>query len=119
MPYIPQAQRKVIDPAVDQLVEAIKKATVYTGTAFIQVPPDGAINYAINKLLLALLLPTPNYVLLERAIGILECAKLELYRRAAAPYENIKAKQNGDVYPSVEGGQLYGQPSAEATASKP
>jgi hypothetical protein len=92
---------------VDELVEAIKKATVYTGTAFIQVPPDGAINYAINKLLLALLLPSPNYVLLERAIGILECAKLELYRRVAAPYENTKAKENGDVYEWQKDAQLH------------
>lgn len=31
-------------------------------------------------------------------IGCLECAKLELYRRVVAPYENRALKRNGDVY---------------------
>lgn len=30
-------------------------------------------------------------------VGLLECAKLELYRRYAAPYEDIKIEENGDV----------------------
>jgi hypothetical protein len=31
-------------------------------------------------------------------IGVLECAKLEFYRRAVASYEDRKIKENGDVY---------------------
>ena len=31
-------------------------------------------------------------------VGVLECAKLELYRRMAAPYEDEKIEDNGDVY---------------------
>ena len=31
-------------------------------------------------------------------VGVLECAKLELYRRLAAPYEDLKIEDNGDVY---------------------
>jgi hypothetical protein len=30
--------------------------------------------------------------------GIYRCVQLELYRRLAAPYEDIKAEENGDVY---------------------
>jgi len=30
-------------------------------------------------------------------IGVLECCKLELYRRMIAPYEEIKIKENGDL----------------------
>jgi hypothetical protein len=30
-------------------------------------------------------------------IGILECCKLELYRKKAAPYENEKELENGSV----------------------
>ena len=33
---------------------------------------------------------------------MLECAKLELYRRVAAPYEDEKIDQNGDVYDVVK-----------------
>jgi hypothetical protein len=40
----------------------------------------------------------PNYRRFNAAIGALECAKLELYRRAVAPYEDQKIKENGDVY---------------------
>lgn len=40
-----------------------------------------------------------NYAAINDAIGALECAKLELYRRLAAKYEDQKIKENGDVYP--------------------
>lgn len=39
-----------------------------------------------------------NYSNINEAIGALECAKLELYRRIAAPYEDTKIAENGDVY---------------------
>lgn len=31
-------------------------------------------------------------------LGVLECVKLELYRRVAAPYEDRKIEENGDVF---------------------
>jgi hypothetical protein len=39
-----------------------------------------------------------RYQNLNDIIGALEGAKLELYRRVAAPYEDKKIKENGDVY---------------------
>ena len=39
-----------------------------------------------------------GYQHVNDALGALEGAKLELYRRVAAPYENDKAVQHGDVY---------------------
>jgi hypothetical protein len=39
-----------------------------------------------------------NYANINTAVGALECAKLEIYRRVAAPYEDSKVAQNGDVY---------------------
>ena len=39
-----------------------------------------------------------KYQHLNDVVGALECCKLELYRRIAAPYEDIKLKENGDVY---------------------
>lgn len=43
-----------------------------------------------------------SYTSLNEVIGVLECAKLELYRRIAAPYEDQKKHDNGDVY-TVQG----------------
>lgn len=39
-----------------------------------------------------------SYTVYNEIIGVLECAKLEFYRRLAAPYEDTKIKENGDVY---------------------
>lgn len=39
-----------------------------------------------------------RYEKINAVIGALECAKLELYRRVAAPYEDQKRHENGDVY---------------------
>lgn len=39
-----------------------------------------------------------NYAHINDVIGALEGAKLEFYRRLAAPYEDTKIVQNGDVY---------------------
>ncbi len=40
-----------------------------------------------------------NYSHYNDVIGALECCKLEMYRRAIAPYEDTKIAENGDVYP--------------------
>lgn len=42
-----------------------------------------------------------SYTSINAAIGALECAKLELYRRVAVPYEDDKCAANGDVYPKA------------------
>jgi len=39
-----------------------------------------------------------SYTNINEVIGVLECAKLELYRRIAVPYEDKKIAENGDVY---------------------
>lgn len=64
-------------------------------------PPTtpGELNYCITRLVDAYIVREGlSYATINAAIGVLECAKLELYRRLAAPYENGKCEQNGDVY---------------------
>lgn len=39
-----------------------------------------------------------SYQTINDIIGALEGAKLEFYRRIAAPYENTKIIENGDVF---------------------
>lgn len=60
----------------------------------------GELNYKITKLINDYITRHGgiNYQRINDAIGVLECAKLELYRRVAAPYEDVKMRENGDVY---------------------
>ena len=39
-----------------------------------------------------------SYSTINEVVGVLECAKLEFYRRIATPYEDKKMNENGDVY---------------------
>lgn len=52
----------------------------------------GELNYAITRLVDDYLIRKGGirYAHLNEVIGALECAKLELYRRVAAPYEDKK-----------------------------
>ena len=59
----------------------------------------GELNYALTRMCIRYLDGRPHYHNFAEAIGALECAKLELYRRMVAPYEDKKCAENGDVYP--------------------
>jgi len=87
MPYIEATEREGWTCRMLELCNRLPEAT------------EGALNFVITKLLCAWLGPKPSYSNLNAAIGVLECAKLELYRRMAAPYEDGKIAKNGDVYP--------------------
>jgi hypothetical protein len=54
-----------------------------------------------------------RYAHLNEVVGAMECAKLELYRRLAAPYEDKKITEAGDVYRSNKGSA----PSASQSGS--
>jgi len=56
---------------------------------------DGNLNYLITRILKEAY--PLRYFNINRAVGVLECCKLEYYRRVAAPYEDTKITQNGDV----------------------
>ena len=54
----------------------------------------GYVNYFLHKLAKDY---CRNYAEIREFIGELECAKHEIYRRIAAPYEDKKIEENGDV----------------------
>jgi len=58
----------------------------------------GELNFLFTKLIDLYLGVNKNYQAINDCLGALEGAKLELYRRVAAPYEDKKIKANGDVY---------------------
>jgi hypothetical protein len=58
----------------------------------------GELNYMITEVINDYLKRSFNYQRINDVMGALEGAKFEMYRRLAAPYEDKKLKENGDVY---------------------
>lgn len=58
----------------------------------------GELNFQITCLIKKYLGDNLSYSLINDVMGALEGAKLEFYRRVAAPYEDDKILENGDVY---------------------
>jgi len=84
LPYIKSDDRKPIDKTVKKLSDQLSCA--------------GDFNYAFTQLIhLHINKVGMRYQNLNDMIGMLECAKLELYRRVVSPYEDDKIRENGDV----------------------
>lgn len=63
----------------------------------------GELNYQISELLNSfVMMKGLSYATCNEAVGALECAKLEFYRAVIGPYEELKAKQNGEVYTCLD-----------------
>jgi hypothetical protein len=86
MPYIRKIDRKNLEIITDAIF----------GTS---INTAGEMNYLFTTIINEYLTSNgKSYQNLNDCIGALEGAKLELYRRIAAPYEDEKIKENGDVY---------------------
>lgn len=94
MPYIRQVIRDVIDSVIHEARWWVKNNREVS-----EAPTVGELNYIVTSLLHAWLGKAPSYADYNAAIGVLECAKLELYRRQVAAYEDRKIAENGDVTP--------------------
>jgi hypothetical protein len=63
----------------------------------------GELNYSITQLLIRYIENNGlSYQSINDVLGALEGSKQEFYRRVAAPYEDKKIKENGDVYSEGE-----------------
>jgi hypothetical protein len=59
----------------------------------------GELNYELTVKIIDYLVQNGLcYQTINDIVGALEGAKVEFCRRVVAPYENLKAKQNGDLY---------------------
>lgn len=91
MPYIEKEQRAEIDKALEPLWPVL-----------VAIGDAGSINYILTRicghwLQRYALTEGVRYEHFNAVIGALECAKLEFVRRAVAPYEDRKIRENGDV----------------------
>jgi len=89
MPYIKREHRGVLDKDVEELIEALKKIK--------DNDLDGCFNYTITKIANSLY-GGGGYAVYARLMGTLDCVGREFYRRVIAPYEDMKIRENGDVY---------------------
>lgn len=88
MPYIPLKARIPIGKGLHVLLDKC-----FSGRA----ATDGELNYMITRIVHWFLGDEPNYSKYNAAIGVLESAKLELYRRKVSEYEDQKIEENGDL----------------------
>jgi hypothetical protein len=87
MPYITQEDRPQYDKVLEELIGLLKEK-----------PPesvDGHLNYVVTRVIKEVY--PLRYYHINKAMGVLECIQHEFYRRVAAPYEDTKIEQNGDV----------------------
>jgi hypothetical protein len=87
LPYIKSGNRNKYSTILRELIETLKA-----------LPPeevDGELNYIVTKILKEIY--PLRYFHINKAVGVLECIKLEYYRRVAAPYEDSKIQESGDV----------------------
>lgn len=93
MPYIKAGIRDRLEDAIQSILCEV------TLDKDIEGQKDGVLNYIISTLVKELYGRDGwSYKKINDAIGTIECAKLEFYRRVAVPYENEKISLNGDVY---------------------
>ena len=94
MPYIKKEQREELEPELGALIQKIMNMPEFHSNG-----RAGILNYVITDMLDSCFGPLSDakYKDYNEAIGMLECCKLEFYRKAAAPYEDMKEKQNGKV----------------------
>ena len=87
MPYIKSESRTKYAKVLEELVDILKSLPVEE--------VDGELNYVVTKILKGVY--ALRYFHINKAVGVLECVKLEFYRRVAVPYEDLKIKESGDV----------------------
>jgi hypothetical protein len=74
-----------------------KRDSFLQGVGIMENPGD--LNFVLTKVCLEYLEnKTESYQAYNDIVGALECCKLEMYRRAVSPYEDVKIAANGDVY---------------------
>lgn len=85
MPYIKEADRFYLDLGT-------------LGGLGKSCDTPGELNYVLTQIINGYWKNGQNYQCINDVLGALEGSKLEFYRRVAAPYEDQKIQENGDVY---------------------
>ena len=88
MPYVIQASRARLQPIADGLARSLPTD-----------PTAGELNYLFTRLALEFVRRRGmSYQSVNDVTGALHNCASEFYRRVAAPYEDAKIRENGDVF---------------------
>ena len=70
----------------------------FLNNLFCQTISEGELNFIITRLLHRWIVEKgESYAEYNKLVGVLECAKLELYRKLIANYEDKKCEENGEI----------------------
>jgi hypothetical protein len=88
LPYIKPAQRAVLDPFIDNLIQAISCDV-----------PDGKLNYVISRLVASSYAPYGQWSdsTIQRAKGLFDLIAEEFEARVANPHREEMLSRNGDI----------------------
>jgi hypothetical protein len=90
MPYIDDFHRNRLEPHLERLLDQL--------SIIADEDRDGVLNYVVTRIVARTLSSRGwRYRTIARAIAVFEAAKLEFYRRVAAPYEDKAIAKNGDI----------------------
>ena len=87
MPYIKKSTREVLDPEVNDLISLLRSGLF----------DAGEINYVFSRIVNSAFDAHPSYSEICKIDGVLAGVAREFYRRKAAPYEDKKIQENGDL----------------------
>lgn len=87
MPYVKNEVRDKLDNAINNLISRLRA----------EEWNPGAVNYAISRILWHWFANQRRYATINAIVGVLECIKLEFYRRCAVGYEEGKRSVYGDL----------------------
>lgn len=85
MPYIKDYEREAYKNTVEALANQLS------------IMPCGHVNYVISKIVTEIFRKDQSYTCANMLIGVLDCVKLELYRKHIGLYEDKKATENGEI----------------------
>lgn len=92
MPYIVTEKRDTLDEHIDSLLNALRGLECDDSTNNMA----GNLNYVMTRLLHRVY-PGNSYREVNDAMGLLSSCQAEYYRKRAAPLEDQKCWDNGDV----------------------
>lgn len=93
MPYINSTERETYQECINYIVAELVGTAIHSNNI-----AKGHLNYIVTAIIKRFIERTGlSYAIVNDMIGVLECCKLELYRRLLAEYEDEKIQQNGDV----------------------